>query len=219
MKKIIFLFCFFLSFMITINADCTYSDISRLKGYASNINISYDYRIENNTVYFKTTINNLTPELYMVDNATNKKYFYSDSNNGELIIDNYTNVTKDKYVIYASTSNCEDKRLLTKYYSFPQYNIYYESQECQGIQNFYLCKKWVSEGTSFNKFYEIVEEYKNSKNVIEEEDEQQKIIIEKSLLDKILEFYAKNYYYILIPITIICLIIILYQRKKDNFDL
>lgn len=219
MKKIIFLVCLFSSFVCCVKAECTYSEISRLKGFASNINISYEHKIVDQNACFNVTINNLTPDLYVVDNFTNKNYFYSDSNNGELMINDCIDISNNKYIVYASTPNCLGKRLLSKYISFPKYNIYYGLDECDGIHNFYLCKKWVPEGTSFSKFHEQVEEYKNSKKTVEDDIKEEKIIIEKSLLDKILDFYAKYYYYILVPITLISLIVILYQRKKDNIKL
>lgn len=219
MKKIIFLLFLVFCFVFSVKAECTYSEISRFKGFASNINISSEYKIVDQSACFVVTINNLTPDLYIVDNYTDKKYFYSDSNNGELIINDCIDVPNNRYIVYASTPNCYEKRLLSKYISFPKYNIYYGLEECDGIHNFYLCKKWVPEGTSFSKFYDQVEQYKNSKNLVEDEIKEENIIIEKSLLDKILDFYAKYYYYILVPITLISLMVILYQRKKDNIKL
>lgn len=219
MKKIGLLICLFFIFIFESEAKCEYSEVARLKEYASNINISYDYRIQNGTVYFKTTLNNIIPQIYIIDNKTNIKYTYSNTNNGELVIDNYTDTSGDRYVMYASGGECDGKRLLSKYYSFPQYNIYYNSKECEGIQNYYLCKKWVSRGTSFNNFYENIEDYKNSQNEALSSEDEEDIIIETSLVDEFFRFYAKYYYLILIPIISVCVILILYQRKKEKFKL
>ena len=219
MKKIIFLICMFFFIVFSVKAECTYSEISRLKGYASNINISSEYKILEQRACFVVTINNLTPDLYVVDKFTNKTYYYSDSNNGELVLLDCISVFDNTYTIYSSIPNCSGKKLLSKYYSFPQYNFYHNLEECRDIQNYYLCRKWVSKGTNFSKFYEQIEEYKESKNKIEEEQKVENIIVEKKLLDKILDFYAQYYYYILIPTTIISLIVIICERKKDNIKL
>ena len=59
MKKkacLILLFLFFSLFNIKASAltygGCAYSDVARLKAFVSNINISYDYYIQNNMDMF-----------------------------------------------------------------------------------------------------------------------------------------------------------------------
>ena len=70
MKKV---WLFFLVLVIPIGVfaraktSCDYTLLSKLKRYASNVNIIYDYKIINDEVYFDITISNVVPQIYISD--------------------------------------------------------------------------------------------------------------------------------------------------------
>lgn len=218
MKKKIILLILLLIIPFKTNAlvisSCSTSILSELKTLASNVNLSYDYEIRNNQAYFKITINNLNNKFYIVDSLGNK-YTYSNSNNGEVITKEFAYTKKIKFSIYSNVTNCMDDLLTTKYVNLPTYNIYYGSEECKGIEEFEMCKKWYNT-SSYYDFLTAVNKYKNEKNkekVVEE------IIPVKGLFDNLFDFYIK-YYYIILPILIIvCLTIMYIKNRKNKFDL
>ena len=195
---------------------CTYSEVSRLKSLINNINISYDYHIKNNKAYFDITINNIPKDVYFVDSETKKKYYYSNTTNGEITIKDQTG-SSGSYKFYSALSKCEGIYLNTKYYKLPIYNVYYGDKLCEDIPEYSLCQKWANVGYSRSKFEKMVYEYKKGEPPIDEEKPE--IKYEKSWLDNIIDIYAKYYYMFLIGVILICGLIILLRRKKDTFNL
>lgn len=215
-KLILFLiisFSFINSFALTYGG-CDYSTVSRMKSIVSNINISYDYSIINNEAYFNVTINNLTDDIYFYDTVTRRNYYYSDTNNGEITIYNYTN--SGSYKFYSNNSSCLNVSLGNKYYKFPEYNYYYGDPLCSNIPNYSLCQKWGNVSYSRAEFEQMVNEYKNTKEEVEEE-----IVIEyeKTIIDKIVELYINYYYYFFGSIILILTPIIIVSNRKNRFKL
>lgn len=218
MKKIIL---FFLSIFLFINSSaltyggCDYSTVSRMKSIVSNINISYDYKMVNNEVSFSVTLNNLTNDIYFYDTNTHKTYYYSNTNNGELTINNYSGYSGN-YKFYSNNNNCRGISLGTKYYSFPSYNKYYNHSFCLDVPNYSLCQKWANVNYSQEEFEKMILDYMNKEGEVEEE-----IIIEyeKTFLDEIVEFYVKYYYIILGILILVCTTIIIIYNKKNRFNL
>ena len=221
MKKKIFIALLLILSVAKVEAltygGCEYKTISRMRSLISNINISYDYKIVNNKAYFDVTITNLFPDVYFVDSYDRKKYTYSDANNGEMVIKNYP-INSGSYKFYSNLSDCYGVSLATKYYKFPSYNIYYDSDTCKEIPNFSLCQKWVSVNYSSSEFAKLVEDYKDGlKEDIKEEEK--KIQYEKTSLDELVNFYINNYYYFLTAIIVVCLAIMIITRRKNRFKL
>ena len=214
-KLILFLiisFSFINSFALTYGG-CEYSTVSRMKSIVSNINISYDYKIVDNRAYFNVTLNNLTNDIYFYDTATRKKYYYKDTNNGEITLYNY--IDSGSFKFYSNNVSCYNLSLGTKYYKFPSYNVYYSDPLCAEIPSYSLCQKWASVNYSRDEFEHLVMEYKNGKNTEEE------VIVEyeKTLIDKIVELYIKYYYYFLGAIILIFVPIIIVNDRKNRFKL
>lgn len=219
MKKniLFFLVCFmFINTSALTYGGCDYSTVSRMKSIVSNINISYDYTIINNEAKFSVTLNNLTDDIYFYDTNTKKNYYYSDTNNGEITINNYFGYS-GSYKFYSNNNNCKGISLGTKYYKFPIYNRYYNNKYCLEAPNYSLCQKWAKVNYSEEEFEKIILNYINKEEVKEEEN----IIAEyeKTVLDKIVEFYVKYYYIILGTLIIVCTTIIVIYNKKNKFDL
>lgn len=224
MKKIN-LFILFVLVLISFNfqvkalsyGGCEYSQISRLKSLVSNVNITHDYYVSGNQVYFNVTLTNLVPEFYFVDSKSNIKYTYENTQNGQLTIYNLTD-TQLSYRFYSNLNMCRGVKLSTKYYSLPTYNVYYNSDLCKGIENYNLCKKWTKNNYSYDEFKKIVNEYKKSK--IENLDsEKNEIIYEKNFLNYFIDFYVKYYYLLLLGIISVCFVVMYINRKKNSFDL
>lgn len=219
-RKVLVIFIMFLickSNVLGITyAECSSSTISRLKSLISNINISYSYRIENNTAYYDVTLTNVPEDVYFIDLETSKEYRYWNTINGEITIKNYTGKS-GKYKFYSALVECYGVSLGDKYYNFPIYNIHYNDPLCDGISNFSLCKKWVNKLYSSYEFQKRVSTYKASLN--DEEIEEETIIYEKTLFDKIVEFYVKYYYLVLGVIIILCWTIIVINKRKNSFKL
>ena len=220
MKKILFSIICFL--YLSSNAlalsyqGCDYSTISRLKSLVNNINISYDYHMNNGVVYFDVTLVNIPEGVYFIDTISNKTYTYQDTNNGEITIYNYLG-NPGKYNFYSSSSDCSETKIGIKYYKFPSYNIYYGSDLCKDVQNYSLCQKWVKVNYSYSELEDLIYEYKEKKNkVIEEESE---VVYQKSFIDEIVEIYARYYYAFLGFIIVICLLTIMIKNKQDKFKL
>ena len=219
MKKIIILLIMFFlgmssSFALTYGG-CEYSTVSRLKSLVSNVNISYTYHENDGVVYFDVTLNNLTNDMYFYDTITGKNYYYSDSNNGELVIRNYN--YSGTYKFYSNIDACKGISIGSRYYKFPEYNNYYNDELCSDIPNFSLCQKWVKNNYPYDKFEALVNEYKSKK----EEDKQVETPIEYSenWIDDIVNIYINYYYYFFIAIILVCSIVIVIKRRKDRFKL
>lgn len=216
MKKIV---CLLVMFFVLTNVKalnyrgCDFSEIARMKSFINNINISYDY-IMNEYPIFSITLNNIQPDVYFIDNATDREYRYQDTNYGEITIGGYTEGTSGKYKFYSANSMCYGVNLGSKYYKIPSYNPYYNDPLCDGL-NIKLCDKWVSINYTKDEFESLINEYKNREtNSISNDTE-----YNESLADKIVNFYVKYYIYILLSVIISCTIIIIVTRKKDRFDL
>ena len=219
-KKILLLIALILFYCNNVSAvnygGCDYSAISRMKSIVKNINVSYDYHIVDGVAYFDVTLTNITPDLYFVDSLGEKYYTYSSTEEGEIIITNYT--SSGNYRFYSNVDECYGISLGTKYYTLPTYNKYYESDTCKEIPNFSLCQKWASVNYSEEKFESLALSYKNT---IKEEEEIPDDVVKKSngAFDKIAELYINYYYYFLGGIIIACSTIIIIKRRNDKFKL
>ena len=218
MKKILFsIFCFIvLTFKvsaITYNG-CQSSDISRLRALVNNVNIYYDYYMVDGFPYFTVTLTNVPDGVYFVDTLTKTTYSYANTINGEISIPNYSG-SSGKYKFYTAIAGCYGTKLSDKYYKFPDYNIYYQSDLCKDIPNYSLCQKWIKNNYTRREMQKLIYEYKNPQNI----EEEQQIVYEKTWFDKIIDFYVKYYYIFLGVILVICLPIIIIKNKRDTFKL
>lgn len=193
---------------------CDYSTISRLKSLVTNVNISYDYYIENNRVFFNVTLVNITPGMSFKDSLTKNVYRYEDTNNGEITITGYTG-DSGNYKFYSTIPGCEKILYGTKYYKFPIYNEFYNDPFCSG-KDIDVCKKWVKSKITSQEFTKYIENYEKEQEKIKEEEKNNEIH-NKGLFDYISDVYVKYYYLILPLIIIACSLAIYVKRKKDRF--
>ena len=210
MKKIYLLL--FLVILLPINAkalSCSNADSVRYQALAQNINYTYDYVEENNTVYFNITLSNLSSELYIYDVYKNSTYNYSQN---EILLGNYKPGKTFKFKVYSTNTSCSDV-LYTIYISTPYYNSYYSHPLCNGLDNYKYCQKWTNVTIDYNTFVSAVNSYKES---IKSDNDIVKPEEYNTLFDYILEYYMK-YYYIGLPVIIIgSLLYIFIKNKKDR---
>lgn len=210
MKKIYLLL--FLVVLLPTNVKafkCSNEDSVKYQALAQNINYTYDYVEENNSVYFNITLVNLNSELYIYDVYNNNTYNYTQS---EILLSNYKPGNVYKFKVYPTNNDCKDI-LKTIYISIPYYNYYYSDPLCDGLDSYKYCQKWSNVTIDYDKFVSLVTSYKES--IISDND-----IIEtkeyKTILDYFIEYYL-TYYYIGLPIIILSsLIYIIIKNKNDR---
>lgn len=210
------IFCCNLSVSALTYGGCEYSEISRLKSFVSNVNLSYDYYIQNNVAYFSVTLNNIIPDVYFIDSSTGQIYNYNNTIDGEIVINGYTAMS-GHYRFYSAIDKCYGVKLSDKYYNFPTYNYYYTDPLCQENQNSSLCQKWSNIKYSYDEFKSLLDEYNKDDSVIDDGDNI--VTYEKGVLDYVISFYIKYYYIILGGIIAVCITIMIISRRKNRFDL
>lgn len=174
-----------------VRAECDSKESNRLNSLAVNVKVSYvedkkkaDMSGEFNPpdglseeelegyiayiTYFKVYIANVTEELYVIvtNNVTkeSKTYSYQDAVDGTITFDHedltvITNYTIDVYA--SSNTECANTKLTTHYLTTPKYNSYSDSTICEGIENFYLCHKYLAvKAVGFDEFVTLAERYK-----------------------------------------------------------
>ena len=219
MKKI-YLFILMLVLPISVFAraktGCDYAVLSKLKKYASNVNLIYDYKIVDNEAYFNITINNIVPDIYILDETSGKTYNYASSNNGEVVIPDVHGVKKLKYKIMSTNASCIDELLLTQYITLPVYNKYSADPLCDGLENYSLCYTFLETDLTYDEFKEKIEAYRNRKPVEEEETVIKEHV--KTDWEKFLDFMMKYGLYIMAAFAILITIISVRRSKKNKFD-
>lgn len=192
---------------------CTYSETTRLKKIASNINISYTYDEKTNGVDFSITLVNLHPDLYLVDATNDEIISYT---NSEVTISGYKGGETVQYKVYTVVPFCEGTVLTTLRITLPSYNSFYKDNLCEGISSYSLCQKWSSHGLSYDDFVKRVTQYRNSLGNSEPTIEEPEIT---SIWEIILDVF-RGYYYIIYGVIIVGAgtgIFLLYRREKKIF--
>lgn len=216
MKKFVFVLALF-GFIFNIKAlnyrGCDSSEIARMKASINNINISYDYVMEEYPI-FSITINNIQPDVYFTDSSSNKEYRYQDAFEGEIVIGGYSSGVSGKYKFFSANGECYGINLGSKYYKTPDYNPYYNDPLCEGL-NIKLCEKWININYSKEDFERLIYEYKNNKA----DDVDKTSEYKQTIVEKIIDFYVKYYIFILLFIIITSVTVIIIKRNKDKFDL
>ena len=219
MKKIFLALILTLIFPSIVSAECSNKDVNRLRTIGNNVDVTYDYYYVGDKVKFRVTITNLHKDIYVHNrNDLTELYYGKDSKNPSIIVvDGFNPGKKYEFKVYGNTDNCKDKYIATKYVTLPMYNSYSTDKLCDGIEDFYLCKKWANVSLSYKEFVKRIEEYKN-KNEIIIDDEEEVIKDLKYYIDYIIKLLLKyNTYYIIALILVLVLIYII--KQNDNFKI
>lgn len=209
MKTIIVLIISFI-FFIPLKVEavfCDYSELSKLKSLASNINYSYSYVELDNDVTFSIEFLNLKEELILQDISNNKLYNIQEES---LVINGYESGKSYSFVISTNETECTNKQLSTFTVTLPSYNKYYNEQICIDNPEISLCGKWIKVTGDRNDFVKTVNSFIKTSDVEENPNTE----IE-------LTFIEKYYIYIYMVSSMVILIYIyqLYLSRKDDFDL
>ena len=206
MKKIILLIIMFIPSMVLARSktSCDYTLLSNLKNLASNVDITYTYRIDNDIAFFDVSITNLNSDIYIVDNIKNKTYYYEDTNNDMVTINDYLSGNVS-YTIYSNNNECLNEKLTVKYVNLPYYNKYYKYVECTDLNEFKLCQKWVKYTGNYSDFVSQVNQYRQNLKM----DIGNEVKHDESFFTKLIHFYL-NYYYLVLPMLILLIVGILY---------
>lgn len=194
-----------------IKAACSNSDKVKLSQLAKNINYTYDYIEDNNSVTFNITFNNIQPNFKIRDVSTKNEYQYSGE---ELTLNGYSPGKQYRFDVYYVDVACTRDKLASIYISLPDYNPFYSNELCNGIKDYKLCQKWVKNSLSYEESVEKTTKYIESFETSKEDNiEEGKNI--KGFYDYVLEFYL-NYYFLVLPLIIVGCLIIMYKLNKKN---
>lgn len=194
-------------------ASCTSSEKSDLKQLARMIEITPLLNAEKNEwndYYYEISILNWNENFYIIDSLGNK--FYKNDNSDDEVYGLYQPGTVGTFNVYARRgTTCAFEHLATIRVSFPNYNHYYTSPLCEGIEEFYLCQRtYGGKIESYEWFEKQIKEYKES---LEEEEPQVK---ELTVLEKIQKYITENPVVILVAVVATGLIIVIIVRKVQN---
>jgi len=214
-KKLIYTFIIFFIGVLNVDAIfCDYSELTRIRKQASQVNIMSEYKEVDDEVLFTITIYNLRPNQYVIDTITNKRYDYgyNKEKESEIVIDNIKKSGMYKFEVYSIENTCNEKALNTLYVTLPTYNKYYKDKLCKGIESYKLCQKWFGTEITYERFKEEINNYKNSIKPNEEIDEEK----EETIFDYLINIYI-NTYYIILPLFIIILLMPIYSIYKKKY--
>ncbi|MDE5540013.1 MAG: hypothetical protein K2J20_05960 [Bacilli bacterium] len=213
----------------TVSAVCSAEELNRLNALGVNVHVSYEEargemapgtysppeglspeEIENYVAYynyFKIYISNLTEDIYVkvYDDVTEKTrtYTYASSDNGTLSLewDELRTIVNYTITVYSSNkTGCPDTKLSTLYLTTPRYNDYSEWSICEGIEEYYLCYKYLSvDEVSENEFYNLAAKYKEAKEKKQTEDDEK----EKNKDKGFLGFLKTNSIVVIITIIVV----------------
>jgi len=135
---------------------------------------------------YKVNITNLSEKFYILDSNGNR-YEYEESYNDDSVFGMYKPGSEITLNVYGSyESDCEDEILTTRRIRFDYYNDYSTYKECEGIEEFYLCKRnYSGKIESEEWFLNQVKGYKDGivENIpVEEEVETDENLINKELV-------------------------------------
>lgn len=224
MKKInliilvLFLFGIYTPIKAITYGGCEYSQISKLKSYVSNINLSYNYYIIDNQAYFDIVLSNIVPGIYFIDSETGITYSYESSDEGEIVIKDKINGRNGSFKFYSELFDCYGLKLGDKYYKLPTYNIYHTDPLCVENPSSKFCKKWREITFSYDELKKALEQ-KESEKKEDEEIINEPVPYETTFWDSFIRFYTEYYYIILILIILVCISIMLIDKKKNRFDI
>ena len=221
MKRFAYIFIGILCLIIVsknVYADSLEEILNSYKNEANKIVTSYQYNEnyvdesgDKKNGIFILKISGITKNLkFKIDNSK-KVYYYEDTNNGELTIDNVESGIKKIHVFSVQHPTF----LKTITVNIPKYNYYSDRAECDGITNLDVCDKWYKYELNETTFLKKINEYKKAQEEIKKSEEKTSNI--QIIFNKIINFLKKYFFYIIGIIIIVPGIIIYIKiRKKRN---
>lgn len=208
-KKILFFICFLFIFIpFNIKAYCENDDLNNYSVLSNNINYYYDYYENNNYIYFNVVFYNLKDNFF-IQNTSDKKFYDGEE---EIKITNLKPGEEYVFNVYPKNS-CSGKKVRIIHIKIPYYNKYYKYEICENLDDFEYCNKWSQVDLTYNELKEKVEQY--TKEDIEIKETNEKYTIVDYIKKFLIEVYVE-YYFVFLPLTIICLIMIIYYLDKKD---
>ncbi len=203
--SLVLFFCMFI-FPTFVHAECSYERGAELSRIASNVQLSYNYKLEYGLEY-DVHITNLTNDVYAMDNFGNVFTGNGDITKHYSYFDNITFRADEPiyYNIYSNDDNCKGEYLLRKYINFPNYNANSSSEDCQKYPDFKYCQVWASNtGISPEKFKSELKKYISSDDLTKA----------KSKIDDSNDIFRYINSNILIWVSILLLIVGIYFLRR-----
>ena len=211
MKKFILILIiafFFKPSVVSGALFCNISELSRNKNLSNHVSFAKEYDLQKSSAY--VLIYNLKDnfDVEMNGRRIDLNSFEKDEHGGVIVP-----VAPDARYTFRIHLNenigCDNNLLRTFTVTFPKPNEFFDLKICE--ENFYLdvCDPWFQHNMTKNQFVRHVERLVAGEELVEEE-----ILEERQLID-----FIKDYYIFLIIIVVIPTSIVVYLRKKDEFDL
>ena len=216
--KLKYLLFLLLILPLTVNADCSTKELTRLRKLANNVttDVRYEtktYEEEGETFedsQFNIIFTNVIEDLYIYDEDY-LNWFYPE--NGIATADDYASGKTFHFSV--KSTKCGPQKLADIYVTVPFFNNYYNKDVCKGYSKLSVCQKWVKYYKSEEEIQTYIEKYNEEYSNQEEESKNVKGIFDYLII------YFKEYYYIIIPIGIVVLLIgiIIYKNYRKKTDL
>lgn len=199
-----------------VKAECGYEERAKIQSLASNVSFTYNYKEDKDkhSINFSISITNLNQEIYIVNETRRETYYYK--GNQEITINNFSDSDTVQFTIYGNTKNCKGEYLITNYVNLPPYNRFYNDKICKGISDYQLCNRFNKVTMTYDEFIKKVTTYKES---LRQKGNEPNPNNENELLEKIIMFLSKYSFYLFGGIIIVCGGLLLYLKRKDEFDL
>ena len=202
-------------------ATCSSEEKNNLIKLSKNIEfISYldeDYN-PMHQYFYNVYITNFSNEVYVMDSKGNR-FEYEESYSDNHLFGLYNPGETVTFKIYgAYGGSCPDVSLTTYVVKFDYYNDYSTYKECEGIGEFYLCKRNYS-GTieSEEWFLEQIDKYKKGEiENIEIEEEKEQNVIKEFFSNKVVQI---SLVLVFLFIVFIATRIYINSKKKIKIDI
>ena len=191
-------------------ALCSKNEMIEMKDKAYSITFETQYAKDeygNDTGDYNIIIKNLISDFYIKNETTGDRYYFDNSDNGILTINNLKTGSYTFKVIY---DVCSSETLRTINYKLPKYNQYVNNPLCKELkEQVDICSRNYQETLTEEEFQKKIKEYRNNLGIKDEEQEP------KTLFEKIVKILIKYYPYIILSIIVLIIISIkLIVNKK-----
>lgn len=140
-------------------------------------------------IYLSNISENMTVEindndLYNSKNEQVNKIEYSSTDNGmiELNLYNTDKIKNIQFNVFATTSNCINKKVLTKVLKTPKNNMLSNLAICSDIKDYKYCQDFINTNASTEVLIKRINEYKETLNSNKEDFNQSNDLLKKIII-------------------------------------
>ena len=222
MKRIGYILVIMLTLLFCEQAKaigCTNEEKELFQKYANNITYTIEPVIdeENNSASFNLTFSGVYLKfrvVYTVESIDAANYLPGES--GDFSDVRLTDLEAGGMYVFQikGVSRCYTHNFRTFTINLPKYNPYSNYDICKDAREYKLCQRWADVNVDYDTLVQKVNEYKESKKVVEEEK-----IKPTQNNNLFYEIYSKYYWYFLVALIIILSILIhlwIKEQKKNR---